>query len=249
MWAVLPGSAAIRRNVDIGIFSPLNISGLQGWYKSDAITGLNDGDALTTWLDSSGNGNSASQSTVANKPLYKTAIQNGLPVVRFDGSNDFLDIASGLGLTTASGATIFAVYSCSAATDNGLIDTSNTNPGTVNTGLGITRLHSFSDTFFARAGSSANDITVASDTVVTMRIIRYRHVQATRELWWNGVSKGTNSNSVSIGTQQTAVIGRWFGGNSYPLSGDIAEILVYNASLSDAQCTQIETYLTSKWGL
>lgn len=73
---------------------PDSMGGLKLWLKADAITGLNDGDPVGTWNDSSGNGNNAAQSTAANKPTYKTSIINSQPIVRFDGSNDRLDISS-----------------------------------------------------------------------------------------------------------------------------------------------------------
>lgn len=58
------------------------------------ITGLNDNDAVATWSDRSINGNNATQGTSVNRPLFKTAIQGGNPVVRFDGSNDSLTVVS-----------------------------------------------------------------------------------------------------------------------------------------------------------
>lgn len=57
--------------------------------KASAITGLNDGDPVSTWPDSSGNGHDVTAAGTA-RPLYKTNILNGKPVVRFDGINDLL---------------------------------------------------------------------------------------------------------------------------------------------------------------
>lgn len=73
-----------------GEFSPADISGLKLWLDASQITGLNDGDAVTTWADLSGNGNDATQATVSKKPLYKTAIQNGRPGLLSDGVDDLL---------------------------------------------------------------------------------------------------------------------------------------------------------------
>jgi hypothetical protein len=52
------------------------------------ISGLSDGNAVSTWSDRSRNAADAVQSTAANQPEYKTAIQGGQPVVRFSGSAD-----------------------------------------------------------------------------------------------------------------------------------------------------------------
>lgn len=61
------------------------------WLKADAITGLVDNDPVALWIDSSGNNNDAAQATAAERPIYKTGIVNGLPIVRFDGVNDSLE--------------------------------------------------------------------------------------------------------------------------------------------------------------
>lgn len=52
---------------------------------SRRISGLNDGDRVGSWTDSSRSSNTPTQSTVEDRPIYKTAIQGGQPVVRFDG--------------------------------------------------------------------------------------------------------------------------------------------------------------------
>src|SRR6185503_14515658 len=65
----------------------------RAWFKADVLS-LNDGDAVTTWTDSSGNSRNATQSTGANKPLFKTGAANGHPALLFDGSNDYMQTAS-----------------------------------------------------------------------------------------------------------------------------------------------------------
>ena len=69
-------------------FQPLDLAPAL-WLKADAITGLNDADAVTTWVDASVNGRDATQSTAGAKPTYKTGILNSKPVVRFDGGDWF----------------------------------------------------------------------------------------------------------------------------------------------------------------
>lgn len=64
---------------------------LVAWYDASQIVGLNDGDAVGTWSDLSGNGHHLTESTF--KPTYKTAIQNGLAVVRFNGTDNRLAVS------------------------------------------------------------------------------------------------------------------------------------------------------------
>ena len=58
------------------------------------MRGLIDADTITTWIDSSRRLHDATQATEANKPLYKVDLANGEPGVRFDGVNDFSEVAN-----------------------------------------------------------------------------------------------------------------------------------------------------------
>ena len=51
------------------------------------ITGLTDGDSVTTWTDSSAAGNDVTQATSSRRPVYKTSIIGSNPVVRFASDN------------------------------------------------------------------------------------------------------------------------------------------------------------------
>lgn len=70
----------------MALWTPSNLSSgtLAGWYKSDAITGKNDGDDIDSWVDSSGNSNTLTQTQAGADPSYQTDEINSLPVVRFD---------------------------------------------------------------------------------------------------------------------------------------------------------------------
>jgi hypothetical protein len=59
------------------------------------ISGLSDADPVSTWSDRSRNAANATQ-TGAERPEYKTAIQGGQPVVRFDGTDDFFPMTTPL---------------------------------------------------------------------------------------------------------------------------------------------------------
>src|SRR5690606_14284499 len=48
-------------------FSPADIAGLKLWLDATAITGLSDSDPVTTWVDQSGEGNDATQSSSGAK--------------------------------------------------------------------------------------------------------------------------------------------------------------------------------------
>lgn len=75
--------------------APDDIPNLLGWWKADSIS-QSDGTTVASWTDSSGGGNTMTQGTEADKPLFRTNIQNGLPALSFDesGSGDFLGLSA-----------------------------------------------------------------------------------------------------------------------------------------------------------
>ena len=89
-------------------FSPRDVSNLILWLDASAITGLNNNDPVATWSDRSGNGNDATQATATNRPLYKTNIVNGKPVVRFDGVDNYLTFGDLAALDFGTGG--FSLY-------------------------------------------------------------------------------------------------------------------------------------------
>ena len=68
-------------------------NGLQLWLKADAGVSTNAGGAVTQWADQSLNGNNALQAVDASAPLFVANAQNNRPALRFDGVDDYLDVA------------------------------------------------------------------------------------------------------------------------------------------------------------
>ena len=62
-------------------------------YDSRYITD-SDGTAIETWTDKSGNSRDFTQSTSSKKPIFKTAIQGGCGILRFDGTDDSMSTSS-----------------------------------------------------------------------------------------------------------------------------------------------------------
>lgn len=57
-----------------------------------------DGTAIQTWSDLAGT-NDLTQSTSGYRPVYKTNIFNGNPAIRFDGTDDFYSLTTGVDIT------------------------------------------------------------------------------------------------------------------------------------------------------
>lgn len=86
-------------------FNPKS-AGAVAAYDARFISGLSDGDNVSTWPSRTGT-NDATQSTVGNQPNYETNEINGQPVVNFTSANsDRLDIS----ITVPNSLTIVAVH-------------------------------------------------------------------------------------------------------------------------------------------
>lgn len=65
------------------------------WFKPESLaSSYANGDPISSWSDSSGNGRDISQATSANQPLALANAINGYMAADFDGSNDILSSAS-----------------------------------------------------------------------------------------------------------------------------------------------------------
>ena len=67
-------------------------NGLQLWLKADAGVTTNAAGAVTGWNDQSGRGNNAASPEEAAAPILTANALNAKPAIHFDGSDDYLDI-------------------------------------------------------------------------------------------------------------------------------------------------------------
>lgn len=106
-------NARERRDAPFPYPLPSYIPGCLFWWPAYSITGLNDGDAITTWPDFGPLVND--QVWSSHKALYKTNIVGNLPAVLFNGTSDFFQSTS-----TISGlAHVFCIAQYSGATFGG----------------------------------------------------------------------------------------------------------------------------------
>jgi len=114
----MPLSAAKKLLLFRSPFTPASIAGLQLWLDASDPATLFQDSALTTlassdtnpvggWTDKSGLVHNMLQATAGKRPLLKKAIVNGLSVLRFDGSDDFLKAT----FTLNQPHSIYMVYS------------------------------------------------------------------------------------------------------------------------------------------
>ena len=214
-----------------GGFSPADIGNLHAWYDASQITGLSDGEAVSVWPDASGNGRDANG---ASAPLFKTGILNGKPVVRFDGVDDVLQ--TGAWTAIAQPNTIFFVGSGIGADNQYAFD------GISDGNRHI--LYAYGGNTIMYGGTDGPTINGQSPDVF---IYHMRFDEASSVLHRAG---GAAVSGLTIGNEALTglTIGARFSARSFN-DGDIAEIIVYNASLTLEEINDVGGYLSTKYGL
>jgi hypothetical protein len=74
-----------------GVFTPLDLNPALWLDAADTATITESGGFVSQWNDKSGNNRNFTQAVGASQPATGTRTQNGLNVLDFDGSNDFLN--------------------------------------------------------------------------------------------------------------------------------------------------------------
>lgn len=217
---------------------PLTISGLVAWFAADRIVGLSDGAAVSTWSDISGFGHDLAQATGSQQPLYKTSILNGHPVVRFD-STDYMKTAT---FTLAQPYTVFIVCCPSDVTTAGNHILADGN--SIDTGMMFFNV--------AAPGSAALDL-YAGGTVVSGQMATVGEYLVFEAIF-NGASSIANKNGTGTtgdaGTATPSGLTLCARADGFtPLTGDVAEVLIYNSGLSSGNRSTLRSYLGSKYGI
>lgn len=219
-------------------FSPSDLAGLQVWLKDTGLSG-SDGDPVATWTNAGAAGNFA-QSTGAAKPTKKTAILNGRDVCRFDGVDDFLT-AGDLSAAFPSAATMFIVCTLNGDSFYGLYETNNSACGTA-------AYSAVGYWFQFRANPCDNSNNNHPATMPTSGSHRFavRSSASAWEGWKDAVSQGSRAADFGSGTLHRLAVD---GSSSFFLDGDIAEVIVYDSALSDANVLSVHNYLATRFGL
>ena len=229
-----------------------------GWFKPESLaSSYADGDPISSWADSSGNGRDISQATSANQPLALANAINGYMAADFDGSNDLLSSASytqsgDVQVSAVINADAFSGFSTTVAVQGYSAPSGAPNPTYAqsmirsngnfncysNSGSAKYLLNlSFSPDFLSTGTSYIQTFSLNSLTSA-LRING-------RSLNFGGNATGTYPISPASGTAYIH-IGDGFG----KYDGKITEIVIYDsASLDNAEAMWVEGYLADKYAI
>ena len=219
------------------------------WLRADTLATL--GDDVTSWTDKSGNGNTPAQETANNRPTLASSVAgiNNQPAVNFDPTSNAQWLKAAMNTAgTGDAYTIFIV--CNATTTSGDYFLDLSDSGLVNVvELGV---NATSGLAYNRLDNTASSI-ITPDTDLSGNgwgYLTYVTATASRSLYLNGTQEGSeNTFSVTCADTENIHVGVWDNDTTWPLNGSIAEIIVYNATLSAASIAIVEAYIQTRYGL
>ena len=234
----------------------LPTAGLTSWLKGDAGVITDGAGNVSTWIDQSGNGNAAVQTVPGNRPTVTPNAMAGKPVIDFSGSGirhlNIIDTAA-LGMQNSDYEVFIVARSDTPGVQfltagggagghesfelhlNGLIG------GTAPYGQGALFIPNPPATSQAVGFSTNGFLTTGEAHVLGVRVdgntgfLRVDGVQSA-----GSAPNAHNANNfwLTLGVRGSAL---------FPLSGDIAEVLIYNRALTPAERSVVEQYLIGRW--
>ncbi|HWN95247.1 MAG TPA: LamG-like jellyroll fold domain-containing protein [Methylomirabilota bacterium] len=243
-------SAPVVLTASAGAPTPLSVTnGLQLWLKADAGTTVGGSGGVTQWADQSGHGNHAAQVTEAMAPVLTNSAVNGLPTLRFDGADDFLEVADSDSISiTGDITTLFVLKFADFATFRAIWAKTAVNqpaPTDIYTMSGNGRVRFFRGNGTVNGVADSSQAFVANSFIlggVEMAGTAVRH-------YYNGLLNGSGNITAAVADANgTLRIGTRADGVTR-MKGEMAEILIFNRSLLAAERRSVEIYLAGKYGL
>lgn len=222
---------------------------------------------ITNWNDINPTSSIKRNATGANdntRPQRYENCINGLPCLRFDGSNDTLGID--LSFLAGTDYTIFVVEQRRAATANYFIGKSVAQTSNTSLELGYSGTSTLrwthgdaTNAYTVGAGASYTTGKIDAYTTASPRLSAFVNSTiaagagaASFNHYMNGSS--TASTKANIGTPALGTLTSYTNGSigssfSTYFTGDIGEIIIYTRALKNEERTAIEDYLSKKWGI
>jgi hypothetical protein len=220
-------------------FSPLDLSP-QLWLDAAALSTITESSgAVSEWRDRSGNGRNVTQATGASQPALITSSLNSLPVVRFDGSADFMD--SGSFTITGQQYRLIVVRTSASAVIPIVGSTTGGQEALIFAAAGSSPANRFS----MYRDTTNLQSTTTSSVADTAYILSGNFNSTSSSLRVNGVQVASGT----VGTNNTGAVRLGRNPATLYTAGDIAEVVIVSGSLTAGQIGDWEAYAAAKWGI
>jgi len=239
------------------------LGGLQLWLNPDSETVITDG-SVETWGDDSGNGHDFTQTDETLQPSIVENAVAGHSALRFDGSETHLLRDDNLGIADDSPRTFVVVSRLSDLSARspflmqGAIDTEGDN--TSYYGLEANTFRTAGERFGLYLVSVAKDTEISTDQEFNVHVLRtgefpeLTSIEESTTYYLNGSQRQYSDTAGGARNRQftadsTAIGAFPQSSPSLVLSGEIAEIRVYDRVLSDDERSTVERNLMSKYDI
>ena len=215
-------------------FSPLSLSPVLWLDASNTSSITESSGSVSQWNDLSGNGRHATQGNATNQPTTGTVTRNGLNVISFDGTSDFLTTPS-VGITTSI-YNVFVAFRFGTTSGDRRILCGNNDRGNFDQNNGTYNMYAGAVGLVGKGTSNTSwhySSCLFLGTALSTLII-------------DGVIIATGD--AGSGSPGSYFIGKVNVGSSY-FSGELAEIIIVANNLNTFGRIQIQRYLANKWGI
>lgn len=221
--------------------TPDQVANLLAWWKADSLVGTNNGDLVDTWTDSSGNSHTATSSGTARAYYTNTTLLGSKPALYFTPTAALgYDIAS---LTSvATNYTILAVFhpaSDPSGNDSRFLDIETGRLIVVRIGGGNGYYGFYDGTYHLSSALST----------LAPFVISWVLDSSTPVVYTNGISAGGTLTYSQKALGDGCVLAKSIFGPGDSLAGWLAELCIYNRTLSQSDRESLESGLGQKYGI
>jgi len=237
-------------NLDGSSGQPKNVF----WLDASTLSGLSNDDAVTLWSDQSGNNLDFGPVGATATPFFRNdGLSGSTPVVRFDGTRRYLGLADSDEIDADLSELSIIIVARHATLDGQprALISKRVNSGSEESYSVFT--HSSRDLFFDIRNTNGNRARSSTSlTEDTDYIHTTMYDGSNQRIYLLGESDGSRSVSGSGSINNTTasiILGALNEGYNHDLDGDIAEIIMYDKALSDANRLIVENYLSQKYNI
>jgi hypothetical protein len=232
--------------VTLAAGAPIPGTGVALWLIADDAKG-GEGGVISSWTNAQVAGLTAEADPDAGPSVVPNAL-NGHAVLRFDGQNDMLKTNVDLSPERMPTATVFTVFNTATADAAPLRKLYGNDNGGYDRAVGLDdRGGDPAKNYCAFTGSGvtplfaikANEFHIGADQFTATDFSN----------WIDGVATVVKSPAKWDASLPNLYIGNTGTSYSEHWQGDLAEMIVYARTLSDAERMQVEDYLAKKYGL
>ncbi len=229
-------------------FEPSSVTGFLSEYRADRGVKTDQLGGVNAWHDFGPFAAVAEQTVAGNRPLYIPSDFDGLPSIEFDGTDDYLTLATALGslgLGAGGSFTIVALYRATSGWVMAHGNVMNAGPDVSLRALGPGTTTYVSDDFGSSVGL---DHTEGSSGDWDFVVFRFAGLSKLVTVV-NGISQdGVGSLDTTV-TVDFATIGAYYsaGTISNYLTGKIRHLVIYGEYISDADVEKVIEYIHKQW--